>query len=86
MIRMICWNEVKDFVAWKAVFDSHAEAHRAAGLTLEGVWRDIDDPDEVIYIFQVSDLEKARVFVRAPAGIESAHKAGVTDGSIWFAK
>lgn len=86
MIRMVCWNEVKDFAAWKSVFDSHADAHRAAGLTLEGLWRDIDDPDEVIFIFQVSDLEKARAFASDPAGIQSAHRAGVTDGSIWFVK
>jgi hypothetical protein len=86
MIRMICWNEVKDFDAWKAVFDGHAEKHRAAGLTLEGLWRDIDDPNEVVFIFQVSDLEKARAFVTAPAALESSHRAGVTDGSIWFVK
>ena len=55
MTRMICWNEVKDFAAWKSVFDSHADAHTEAGLTLEGLWRDIDDPNEVIFIFQVSD-------------------------------
>jgi hypothetical protein len=81
---MICWNEVKDFAAWKATFEADAAAQRAAGLTLEGFWRDIDDPDEIIYIFQVSDLEKARAFVAAPATLEMAHRAGVTDGSIWF--
>ena len=84
MTRMICWNEVKDFEAWKAAFDADAQTHRAAGLTLEGLWRDIDDPDEVIFIFQVSDLEKARAFVTAPAVLEKAHRSGVTDGSIWF--
>ena len=61
-----------------------AEAHQAAGLTLEGLWRDIDDPQEVILIFQVSDLEKARAIVSAPAAVETARKAGVTDGAIWF--
>ena len=84
MTRMVCWNEVKDFAAWKSNFDSHTEAHRAAGLTLEGLWQDIDDPTEVIFIFQVSDLEKARAFTTDPSGIESAHRAGVTDGKIWF--
>ncbi|MGH7959822.1 MAG: DUF3764 family protein [Opitutaceae bacterium] len=86
MIRMICWNEVKDFDAWEANFDSHAEQHRAAGLTLEGLWRDIDDPNEVVFIFQVSDLEKARAFVTDPAELETGHRAGVTDGSIWFVR
>lgn len=86
MIRMVCWNEVKDFAAWKSVFDTQADVQRAAGLTLEGLWRDIDDPNEVIFLFQVSDLEKARAFVSVPAGSETAHKAGVTDGSIWFVK
>jgi hypothetical protein len=84
MIRMICWIEVNDFAAWKTALDADAEAHQAAGLTLEGLWRDIDDPQEVILIFQVSDLEKARAFVSAPAAVETARKAGVTDGAIWF--
>jgi len=32
MIVMLCRNRVTDFSKWKAVFDSHAQAHRAAGL------------------------------------------------------
>lgn len=32
MIVMLCQNRVADFSKWKAVFDSHAQAHRAAGL------------------------------------------------------
>jgi hypothetical protein len=84
MTRMVCWNEVKDFAAWKAAFDADTDTYRAAGLTLEALWRDIDDPDEIIYIFQVSDFEKARAFVSEPSVLEKAHLSGVTDGSIWF--
>src|SRR5262245_39237656 len=47
MIRMICRNKLADFTKWKSVFDSHAGAHRKAGLSLESLWRGIENPNEV---------------------------------------
>ncbi len=35
MTKMLCRNTVADIAWWKRVFDSHAGAHREAGLTLE---------------------------------------------------
>lgn len=32
MMRLLCRNVVTDYDAWWAVFASHAEAHREAGL------------------------------------------------------
>ena len=43
MTYMLCRNRLADFARWKRVFDSHAEAHRAAGLNLLHLWRSLDN-------------------------------------------
>ena len=82
MTYMLCRNRVADFAEWKRVFDSHAEAHRAAGLHLVHLWRSLDDPNNVFFLFEVSNIEKAQAFVNAPDATEAAKASGVIDGEI----
>jgi hypothetical protein len=84
MIYMLCRNQVRDFAKWKQVFDSHAEAHRKAGLRLEHLWQSVEDPNNVFFIFQVSDIEKARAFINAPDAEETGRASGVIDGEYHF--
>jgi len=39
MQYMFCRNRVRDYEVWKRIFDSHASAHRAAGMNLVRLWR-----------------------------------------------
>ena len=84
MIVMLCRNRVADFAKWKAVFESHAQAHRAAGLRLRDLWRDVEDPNNVFFLFEVSSLDKARTFISDPAAAEAGKASGVRDGEYHF--
>lgn len=84
MIVMLCRNRVRSFEVWKKVFDDHAPAHREAGLRLVHLWRDLGDPDTVLFLFEVSDLERARAFVATPEAAEAGIKAGVLEGEYRF--
>jgi hypothetical protein len=84
MTRMLCRNKVADFGKWKAIFDSHKDAHRQAGLTLENLWRGLADPNEVFFIFSVADLNKAKAFITAPDAAETGKRAGLIEGEYWF--
>jgi hypothetical protein len=84
MVRMLCRNKIADFDRWKAVFDSHKHAHRQAGLFLEILWRGLDDPNEVFFIFSLADLGRTRSFISAPDAAETAKQAGVIEGQVWF--
>jgi hypothetical protein len=84
MLFMLCRNRVKDFATWKKVFDSHAQAHRDAGLHLTSLWRSRDEPNNVFFLFAVSDADGAQAFVNAPEGKESAEASGVVDGEFHF--
>ena len=83
MTVMLCRNRVADFVNWKRVFDSHAQAHRDAGLHLRDLWRDLA-ANNVFFVFELTDIEKARTFISNPAAAEAGKASGVLDGEYHF--
>ena len=44
---------------WTAVFDSNAEAAQDAGLRLNNMWRGVEEPNNVFFIFEVASIDKA---------------------------
>lgn len=86
MTYMLCRNRVANVARWRRVFDSHAGAHRAAGLILKGHWRDTERPTELFFLFEVHDMRKARAFISAPHAADAARKSGVIDGEYHFVR
>jgi len=84
MIVMLCRNRVADFSKWKGIFSSHAQAHRDAGLHLKNIWRGLEEPNNVFFMFEVTDPEKARAFISNPAAAEVGKTSGVLDGEYHF--
>jgi hypothetical protein len=79
MAYLLVRLKVADFAKWKRVFDSHAEAQRQSGLRLDKVLRNLDDPNEVVTWFEVTDLAKARGFVTSPTVPRAQEDSGVAD-------
>jgi hypothetical protein len=44
----------------KNMLKADASKHAKQGLTLRHVWRNADDPDEIMFIFTTADLDRAR--------------------------
>lgn len=84
MTYMLCRNRLTDFGRWKRVFDSHAEAHRKAGLNPLHLWRSVDDPSNAFFLFEVNSMAKARAFISAPEAAEAGRVSGVIDGEMHF--
>ncbi len=72
MTYLLCRNRRCDFPRWKAVFASHEAAHRSAGLRLLNIWREVEEPANIFFLFEVASMEKAREFIGNP----EAAKAG----------
>ena len=83
-MQLLVRNEVKDFDHWKSVFDANLEPPRLAGLTLSHMWRAVDNPNEVFFVFEVEDREKAEAFMRAPESAATGVEAGVIEGEAHF--
>ena len=83
-MHLLCRNRVVDFRKWKAIFDSHVSAQQDSGLRLVRLWREIGEPDNVFFLFEVDDEEKARAFLNDPAAAEAGRTSGVLDGECHF--
>jgi hypothetical protein len=84
MSYLLCRNRVDDFARWRAVFASHQQAHLNAGLRLINLWRGIENPNNVFFLFEVASEGKAREFISAPEGAKAAESSGVIDGEYHF--
>ena len=81
---LLCRNRVKDYDAWKEIFDSHSNAQNGSGLKLTNMWREKDDTNNVFFTFDVIDEVKARVFLEHPDSQEAGKVSGVIDGEVYF--
>lgn len=84
MVGLLCRNLVEDYPKWKSVFDSHAAAHREAGLMLLNLWRSVEDPNNVFFLFEITDIDKAKEFINDPASAEVGKASGVLKGEYYF--
>jgi len=84
MMMLLVRNKVKDFDQWRPVFDSQADAARAAGLNLIQMWRSVDEANEVFFLMEVEDRGRAEAFMNAPAAASAGIESGVIEGAFYF--
>lgn len=85
MPSIIVRHKVKDYDAWKAVFDDHTPTRREAGSKGGTVYRLTGDPSEVMIVLEWSDLRSAEEFIATKDLKETMERAGVIDEpDVWF--
>jgi hypothetical protein len=72
-------HKVKDYSVWKPIYDAHIPKRTEAGLTEKFLFRGTSDPNEVILLFEVKDLGRAKTFVESQDLRDIMKKAGVID-------
>jgi hypothetical protein len=72
-------HKVADFAKWKPVYDAHASARNGAGLKEERLLRNSENPNEVILLFSVQDLNNAKQFAASDDLRQRMQQAGVND-------
>ena len=77
MAHMLIRHKVADFSKWKPMYEDHRSAREAAGLTDLYLWRNTDDPNEVILLFEAKDLATAKHFATSADLKEKMRAAGV---------
>jgi hypothetical protein len=75
--RLMIMHKVKDYDAWKKVFDEDKPNRMAAGLTDRALGHSFDDKNEVSIVCAVSDLKKAKDFGNSKALKEKMTAGGV---------
>lgn len=74
---MVIMHTVKDYAAWRPLFDADSVARKAAGLNLLTVGRSADDPNRLIVVLNIKNVQDAKNFAGDPRLKEIMTKAGV---------
>ncbi len=79
MATFIVRHKVKDYAAWKKVFAEHGKVRAQFGFTESRVYRYLDDPNHLIIVCDVKDIQKAKALAAAPDLAQTMKQAGVID-------
>ncbi|MFB6096363.1 MAG: hypothetical protein ABEJ74_03130 [Haloferacaceae archaeon] len=77
MPYLIVRHTVEDFDEWKAVFDDHAAVREEYGSRGGFVGRVAGEPDEVVTVLEIEDLDRGREFADSDSLREAMDEAGV---------
>ena len=69
--------KIKDFNAWRASYNAHAKDRASAGMTNGRVFRNPDDPNDVVILEDVADVSKARTWLGSNETKAAMEKSGV---------
>lgn len=70
-----------DYPQWRAAFDRLADTRARSGINTLLVTRNMDDPGEVVVLFEFTEIERVHEHLRSPALQEAHRQAGVLDGT-----
>ncbi len=79
MPYMLVRHKVKDYAKWKPIYDGHAATRKASGSKGAHLFRNSDNLNEMIILFEWDDLGNARKFAQSEDLIKTMQKAGVSD-------
>lgn len=79
MAYVLVRHKVKDYSAWKPGFDDHGNDREAAGSKGGYVFRNADDPNEVLVLLEWDEMENVRSFVHSNDLKEKMQEVGVID-------
>ena len=83
-MQLLVRNKVKDFANWYTYFEADSAVAAKYGLTFARLWQKADDPNDVFFLLDVEDIDRANAFMARPGAEEIGVKAGVIDGEVHF--
>ena len=79
MTNVLANHRVKDYQAWKSVFDNFIDFRRASGEKSYRILHPANDTNNLTIIFEWDSLENAEKFMNSTKLKSTMHEAGVID-------
>jgi heme-degrading monooxygenase HmoA len=79
MPHILVRAKFEDYARWKPVFDEHAATRKASGSKGGLVFRNANDPNELVVLLEWENLEKAYQFAQSANLREAMQRAGLAD-------
>jgi heme-degrading monooxygenase HmoA len=73
-------HKVRDYDRWREVFDADAAGREAAGCRGTRIFRNAEDPEEVVVLFAWDGLQSARRRIESATLSRKFDEAGVSGG------
>lgn len=70
-------SKIEEYAKWRPVFDGHSAARIASGCIGTRVFRNSDNPNEVIVLAEWDEMAKARQFTQSQDMRQAMQRAGV---------
>jgi hypothetical protein len=77
MAILVIHHRVRDFDAWKPVYDEYEPARREHGAMWARVYRTLDDPNDVVVAMEMPGPDEAKAFLSDPTLRQAMQRAGV---------
>jgi quinol monooxygenase YgiN len=74
---LIVQHTVRDYDAWKPVFDEHESVRAMYGCQGHTIYRDADKPNDLTLFLKYESRERADEFMRDPSLTEAMQRGGV---------
>jgi hypothetical protein len=78
--------KIQDVEAWKQIIESDKLVHKAAGMHFKQVWKNIDNPVEIFFIFEVEDVNRAKLFLQKAGALDKEKQARGEIPELFFLK
>jgi heme-degrading monooxygenase HmoA len=72
-------HKVEEYSKWKRIYDENMENRKNYGSKGSHVFRSIENPDEVVILYDWDDLENARKFFKSEDFKKKVKLAGIPD-------
>jgi heme-degrading monooxygenase HmoA len=72
-------HKLEDYDRWKPAFDEHTATREQNGSQGGQLFRNADDPNETVILFEWDDLDNARRFAQSDELRETMQRAGVAE-------
>ena len=77
MPNLLTQHKVRNYDEWRPHFDRHESTRVAAGITEPRVYRNASDPNDLVLLFDVADVDRAKQFGQSQNLRETMERAGV---------
>jgi hypothetical protein len=85
VVRMFVRHRVTEYPTWRAAYDEFDQERRGLGVTGDGVYQAVGDPNDVTVWHDFPSPEAAEAFVSSPRLAEVMQQAGVQgQPEIWI--
>ncbi len=77
MALLVVQHAVRDYAAWRPPYDAHKSSRTEAGITNGCVYRRAEDPNDLVLLFDVADMARARAWAAGEDLKTAMRNAGV---------